>query len=214
MKTYDEIIPEFLSDDDCRQALMKPVLIEEHVFASNGHIAIKIPVSKLLKTYESNPNYPDIVSLYEKVEGLFQSPIIYKVENISELLKQVPLTDVETQCTNCQGTGSIWSKDDSKEPETCKICDGSGYVATGKKEYDWQNHKIQIGLAYFNPNYVEKLLNVATINDIKEVKHVYGTPMSKHLFIIDDLEIIMMPIRLGIKELPEYSVHKLTWRKR
>ena len=103
MKNYDEVIKEFLSTDSLREALMETALIGDFVFATNGHIAIKIPTVRLTGTYKANPDYPDIVLLFNKQDGLFDKPKLYKVESIEKVLSEIPRVKVGTECKDCDG---------------------------------------------------------------------------------------------------------------
>jgi hypothetical protein len=213
MNKYDEVIEEFLSNDPLREALMKPCLIGDHVYASNGYIAIKIPISKLPKTYEPNPDYPDIIPLFEKREGMFEKPKILKAEKIETLLKEIPEKNISVECQKCEGDGSIPSKGKAMDKrEECDQCKGHGEVLLLNTEYDWQNHKILIGLVYFNPNYIDKLLYISGENDLAEIEYICGTPLGSNCFMIDGIEILIMPMRMADEDgnlAIESTIHKL-----
>ena len=214
MKNYDEVIKEFLSTDSLREALMETALIGDHVFASNGHIGIKIPIEKLTGTYKANPDYPDIVVLFDKRNGLYDKPKFYNVESIERVLSEIPKVNVEISCEKCDGTGDIPVKgSEGVEPEwdKCPVCKGQGELFGENTEYDWKNHKFQIGDAYFNPNYIEKLIIIAKINDIKQVEHFVGLPEGQNHFKIDGIEILIMPMRIKDEDgIPgDYTYHKL-----
>jgi hypothetical protein len=180
MKNYDEVIKEFLSTDPLREALMKPALIEEFVFATNGYIAIKIPTNKLSGTYQPNPEYPNIVLLFNMMNYLIK-PIVYKVESIEKVLSNIPI--VPTGLEN-----DLFSKE---------------------TEYAWRKHKFQIGEAIFNPNYINKLVTVCKVNDIKQIECFEGMPEEKNYFRIDGVEIIIMPMRIDNIENDSNAFHKL-----
>lgn len=219
MKNYDEVIKEFLSTDSLREALMETALIGDFVFATNGHIAIKIPTVRLTGTYKANPDYPDIVLLFNKQDGLFDKPKIYKVESIEKVLSEIPRVKVGTECKKCEGTGLAEAKQpegtilpEKAEWDKCPHCKGQGELFGDKTEYDWMHHKIQIEGAFFNPNYIEKLVIVAKINDIEQIEHFAGLPEWQNHFRIDGIEIIIMPVRMDVLEQDENNgntYHKL-----
>jgi hypothetical protein len=214
MKMYDEIIKEFLSTDLLREALMESALIEEYVFASNGHISIKIPIDKLAGTYRVNPDYPDIVTLFDKRDGLFDKPKIYSVESIEKVLSGILRVPIEIGCPNCEGTGLTPVKgtsEDETQWDNCPKCKGQGDLFSQEKEYAWKTHKFQIDNAYFNPNYIEKLVVVAKINDLKQVEHFAGLPEGQNHFKIDGIEILIKPMRINDEagNPGYYTYHKL-----
>jgi hypothetical protein len=209
MKNYDEVIKEFLSTDSLREALMESALIGDYVYASNGHIAIKIPIEKLTGTYKAVPDYPDIVVLFNKQDGLFDKPKLYKVESIEKLLSGILKVPIEIECPECEGTG-----DESKIPgviKECEKCKGQGELFSHETEYAWRTHKFQIGMTCFNPNFIEDLVIVSKVNDIKQIEHFAGTPLGQNHFRIDGIEILVMPMRINDYD-PETSgctYHKL-----
>ena len=213
MKNYDEVIKEFLSTDSLREALMETALIGDFVFASNGHIAIKIPTAKLTGTYKVNPDYPDIVVLFDKHDGLFDKPRMYNIESIEKVLSEIPRVKVGTECKKCEGTGDIPPEKPCETTwDKCPDCKGQGELFGEKTEYDWKNHKFQISGGCFNPNYIEKLVIVAKINDIKQIEHFAGLPEWQNHFRIDGIEIIIMPVRMDVLEQDENNdntYHKL-----
>jgi hypothetical protein len=186
---YDEVIDEFLCNDTLREAMMHPCLIGEHVYATNGHIAIKIPVDKLNKTYKEYPGYPNIISIFAKRDAMFDKPKIFKMSAIETLLKEIPEENIEVECQQCEGTG------ESKDEKKCDQCAGRGNVLLLDTEYDWQNHKILIGKTCFNPNYIDKLLYVAGINDTQDILQLGGGIIDQNFFSIDEIEIVIMPMR-------------------
>ena len=218
MKNYDEVIKEFLSTDSLREALMETALIGDFVFATNGHIAIKIPTVRLTGGYKTNPDYPDIVLLFNKRDGLFDKPKLYKVESIEKVLSDTPRVKVGTECEKCEGTGDVPTKatpgdvDVLPEWDKCPDCKGQGELFGDKTEYDWIHHKIQIEGTFFNPNYIEKLIIVAKINDIEQVEHFAGLPEWQNHFRIDGIEILIMPVKMDDLEKDENNgntYHKL-----
>lgn len=223
MKNYDEVIQYFLLEyDNLREQLMKPVLIGDFVYASDGHTAIKIPKDKLSNTYEPNPTYPDIVSLFEKREGIFEKPKIYKPTTIEKLLSEIPEVYISVECQKCEGTGIIppaIEKKDEDAWDDCDQCHAQGDLFLKEKEYDWMNHRIQINIsetenAYFNPNFIERLSIVCDINNVERIEHTVGTHLTANHFMIDGIEIMIMPIRIeaiesDVENSKESTFHKL-----
>ena len=213
MKNYDEVDKRILYRPiHSEKLLWKQHLIGDFVFATNGHIAIKIPILRLSGAYKANPDYPDIVLLFNKRDGLFDKTKIYKVESIEKLLSEIPRVKVGTNVRNAtememfrQKTpcDTIWEK--------CLTVKVRENYSLRKTEYDWKNHKFQIGDSYFNPNYIEKLVIVAKINDIKQVEHFAGLPEGQNHFRIDGIEIIIMPMKINNEDgLPgDYIYHKI-----
>lgn len=189
MNTYDSIIPQFLSSDELRPALMKPHLDGDNVVATNGHILIIIPVNKLSEQYVPSAGYPNYKSILPKLSTLLLVPQKISVGTMKEVLREIPKIPLKIECVSCDGCG-------------CYKCAGKGEITIPNKyQYDWVRHKIKIGGAYFNPNYIEVILNVAAVNGSKFLYQHAGNEEKATLLSFSkqpysrSLHMLIMPVR-------------------
>ena len=189
MNTYDSIIPQFISYDELRPALTKPHLDGDNVVATNGHILIIIPVTKLSNQYHPSEGYPGYKSILPRISSLYLSPKRILVEAAREYLQEIPKVPTVVECVSCDGFG-------------CKKCADKGeIVIPNKYQYDWVHHKIKIGESYFNPNYIEVILNVAAVNSSKSLYQHAGGEEKPTLLSFSkrpysrNVHMLIMPIR-------------------
>lgn len=197
MNTYDSIIPQFVSTDEWREPMMKPHLDGDKVIATNGHIMIIVPVKKLSKLYHPSAGYPKYKEVLPREDKLFPSPLRISVEKMRAVLSEVPKVPVKIDCSICEGNGYFIVKNDLDvlDSKSCEYCDGEGDVDSKELHYDWVHHKIKIGEGYFNPDYIEVILNVAEINDTKFLNLRNSDETKANQIEFDDILILIMPVR-------------------
>jgi len=124
--TLDELQP-FCSKDPNRPSLHKPFSIYEHTYATDGIMAIQVPLIEGVGENLAAPN-----SIVRIIIG--QSPRQwYPVPKVD--MTQTECPDCRGsgkchQCPECKGDGEVYPRTGWNEygPETCLTCDGNGQL--------------------------------------------------------------------------------------
>ena len=148
----------FCSTDEYRQHLHQPWSAGEWTYATNGHIAVRVPRLDGVPENDKAPT-ANILKIFD-----FQMPPMRPL-NIVELP-----TAEETECEECDGRGRQHTCPDCQCPCPCQKCDGSG-VVLGKQ-------CVLIGTTYFDVKYIRLLFDLRASVPV-EIK---GNPMP---FIFD-----------------------------
>lgn len=204
------------SEYDPRKYLRAPWLAGEWVYATNGHLAVRVPAA----------SRPDITATPEKapnVGALFDMAF----DRAGEF---APIPDVKkTQCSHCGGTGRLWAincpdcdKDTPGEFEhgsytyDCKNCEdsaaGKGWVEVAKEDRDAQSWPCErcdgvglcrddsaerIGGAHYATRYLAMLsaLPGARIRPGDPAPRDYGAKVIPALVTFDGGHALLMPRR-------------------
>lgn len=133
--TQVALLASFLANEwEIRDGLKLPFKIGRWVYATNGHVAVRVPADTMPEVPERNTTQPkNVADLFDKwhagVEG--------------EFLLMPPLPPL-VDCPMCHGTGVVHEE---YGPEQCNNCFGNGH--------DWTYHAI--GDAGFNLLYLHQL---------------------------------------------------------
>jgi hypothetical protein len=226
MNNYDSILKEFVwNKDNERPALLQPQTVGDNVYASNGHVAIKVPIGNLEGKHGTNDPYLPMLNPFQDNRGTYEKPKTYSVQDIKKLFAEIPMQNISVICQACNGSGwidkdentipegsTVISNDDEDETVQCTQCRGEGMVLLYEEEFDEEEHKIVIQGSKFNPNYIDKLLKVANVNDIETIEHLQGSEFGQHRFKIAEIEVIIMPMRMTEGDVPQ-KYHTLEEKK-
>jgi hypothetical protein len=158
--SLSEILAKFVSDSqDCRDHLKRPFIIGEYIYASNGHIAVRIPKQEGIEA-----------AIHDKVpqiEQLFTDNIQCK------FLKALVTLPSPIDCNFCGGSGTVYKCpacdgegdfDHHDYNYACKTCDETGDVDVGKQtdkrdcfQCDGTGHKpqrVKVGKTGFDSRYL------------------------------------------------------------
>ena len=178
-----------------REYLREPFLHKGFIYATNGHMAIRI--SDNGKVQENKDAPKNIHSLFDVVINDFI--------DIPALPKKVPCEycdgdgkgRAKEECDECDGNGSFAYRSHTYD---CKECDGAGTVYVGSLSADitceyciggWKLWSyMDIGEGRFQCAYIEKIL---TLQNVKFMRPVNSEDACK--FIFDGGEGIIMPMR-------------------
>lgn len=105
----------FCAKDDVRSYLLQPFVIGGHTYATNGHIAVRVPGG------EPDPEQRLPEHVREAVLKMFATEY-----TDFEPLPQIP---APTTCPDCNGAGTV-------EEAECDDCNGAGEFAHGSHEYE------------------------------------------------------------------------------
>lgn len=126
--TLDELLP-FCSPERSRSYLSLPFVIGDggFTYASNGHIAIRVPGR--LTDVDQMKNVPSIVGMFESVEGRDYRPFEVVTAEAAKLNRCTVCEGRRyvTDCQTCEGTGMHECSDDACRCEhDCGACSGRG----------------------------------------------------------------------------------------
>lgn len=190
MKTYDEILKYFVSDNEHRLNIQKPCKRGNYVMATNGYIGIRIPSHKVEGKYDENKEFPDLDKLIDAVEK-YELPKLISIDQIHTVLSNLKMVEIFKECAVCKGDGEIECSE-CGYAYTCLDCGGTG-DSNRKIGYDYdENYGIKIAVNVLNPRHVNLLLKVAMVNN-SEVRLV-SNEHKKILFTVDDIAIIMISV--------------------
>lgn len=183
MNTTD-LLSRFTNPADPRPFIQRPVLWGGYLWATNSHMAVRIPADG-----EESALYGSTQSAVVSMLNLF-SGIPWIRGNF------FPITDerIDNPCGNCVGTGRIAVERDEK----CGECDGHGHFHHGQHTYicrechgdgtvgmatgemvdcphcngDGVRHYAKIGNLYFNAAYIDTIKSLPSV--------VMWTPNATH----------------------------------
>ena len=205
---YDDILPLFISKDELRTELQFVHNTGEYAVATNGHILIEIPISKVKGKYISVERYPNYKTVMPKQSDYFKEAKLITAESIREVLQGVPMRKEILECQKCEGNGFYGHGD-------CEACKGKGEIEGTDMIFDLSTHKVKIGEGYFNPNYVEVLLKVAQVSNIGVILQRAGSETKANQFEIDDVKILIMPTRVRDRmdniRTDDFTIHELEY---
>lgn len=122
-----EILKLFCAVDDDREYLNKPIRRSGYLYASNGHIGIRVPDDAEIDANETNQIH-NLSELFECGEVDYHP--------LPEIPAPVPCSCCNgtgkrymTKCDECDGTGKIKTSRKTEQPESweaCEECDGMG----------------------------------------------------------------------------------------
>lgn len=157
------------------------------------------------------PKIGDYTDFTDRVKAVYPMPIKYEkilsYRDLKDKLESIPKVIAynkdERECDACDGFGEVKfyfeykGREYDKECE-CPICDGSGIIETKTKnpnkykDYDYTKY-IKIGENVFSLYRFLELLMVAEIMEVDKIRFVSDDKENKCLFIIDEVEVILMP---------------------
>jgi hypothetical protein len=198
MKMLD-LLMSFCAKDSSAQRtyLHKPFRLGEFIYATNGHVAIRIPDDGTIQA-EDIEKVKSIGNYFSDVNGKYVAiPELPAAESCSHCYgtgKGKPKTECDEcdgdgefrhgshyyECKECDGEGSIEA--DEGVGENCEYCNGTG---------EQRHQPIKVGKSYFNRMY---LVKISTLPNLK-----FCNPKSENdfcNFIFDGGEGCIMPIRM------------------
>lgn len=108
----NDILKSFCAKDDVRYYMNAPILRGEFIFATNGHVMVRVPKFDGIECGDGNgPN---------NIEGLMNG-------TVRDGLAPIPALPEPEICEFCHGAGYAYR---------CKDCDGEGAFLRNGEEYD------------------------------------------------------------------------------
>lgn len=208
MNVYNEILNLFIDKGHCNDFRNEVFLIGDKVFATDSVALIAMSKDNINTDGVFCPQKNVLGSIYPMKKEFEQ---VIPFSQLSEMMKLVPIIDevIEkdetTKCNECDGSGEVTylyvsksGKEYTSEYE-CPVCNGYGVVGetiktlTGRKMTD--PHKTcNIKGSVFYIKQISRLYEVMKLLGNKDLILCSATPYKAHLFSIEDVEIIVMPI--------------------
>jgi hypothetical protein len=190
----DNLLKTFCGTDELRPTMMAPNLSNDGKFvvATDAHLLIRVPVSRLKETYTNSPKYPNWEAIFPKeVEWNLNDEI--KIELLKEILSRFTPIPTYNECEVCNGDGDM--ECNMGHMHDCLTCDGTGEgsIVTGY-EIDSLNYSITIYDIGFNPNYLSRIIEICDAHGTDSFILKRAIPMRSAIFEIKDTHVLIMPL--------------------
>ncbi|MGL5913712.1 MAG: hypothetical protein ACRCZB_06055 [Bacteroidales bacterium] len=199
---YDFVLPFFTATDELRPAMQcihkDP---DGFLYASDGHILIRVPADKVSSKYAEIKDYPKAGRLLtEAIERPHNTSCTVKVDDLIAVLAKAKWyrgMDGE-ECPDCKGAGDIECPA-CGHTHDCKACNGSGETNRKVKEFalleDEKNYIIRIGTHYFKAQLLHTIAIVSKVAGFNTLELIISSKdnCSSALFKFDDVVIMLMP---------------------
>ena len=190
---YDELLNYFVSTDELRPVLQEPCLNGDYVVATDGHKAIKIPISLLENEYKVSEKYPNLQKIIDDSLRDHKCDGIIRLADLKEVFSKFEEIDDYGICLMCDGDGT--HECECGHRHECQECDGTGdgKYKIGKKFDD--EGKFCIGNAIFNANNFRPIYDIFKHFGNNHIKLLANPQFQVNVFVVGDIQIIIMPCR-------------------
>jgi hypothetical protein len=189
---YDHFLPAFCGIFES-QGLTKPCTNGDYVFATNAHIAIKVPKSKLLGSYEIIEKYPDVQKCFDDAMAIYTCDQTIDISKVIHLFDAMPRVPKYESCENCNGSGRYICFECSKEHK-CGYCNGKGHSDTQIGTQLDMNTRFKMGQGIFLAKTFEPILKIS--REIAEPLQIKAnSEMGATVIKCNDVDMIIMPNR-------------------
>lgn len=195
MSTAD-ILSKFVArNDDPRDFLRKPIIRDGFIYATNGHVVIRIKECQGIEAVESDQPKNMHVIFDENVTTSFR--LEFPVLPPPDTCRPCQGSGQSYRCLSCNGQGVF---EHYGHDYDCLTCDGTGQVKRGKEtdKIDcWfcdgtghQQQRVIVDDKHFDRRYLAKL------KDLPGIRFSSGiTQDSPAYFVFDDGDGLLMPMR-------------------
>lgn len=204
-----EQLQKFCAKSDIRYYLLKPWINSGHAFASNGHIAVRVPSDGLFSVVAHGEGQePNVGALVDNAKALGLPLMAIPELAPPEVCEACAGTGTAYECEECEGEGSFthhgkeydckWCnglgqhQNGQGDPETCFHCDGFG-----EKAY----RPVAVGDSHFDRRYL------ALIAALPNAMIAPNGPAGVAYFTFDGGDGALMPMRVDhpAVEVPEHA---------
>lgn len=192
MKTIknDYCLKMFVGTDDLRPAIKEVAYIGDMLYATNGHIAARIPKDLCELEYNKVASFPAVDNAFKvESDGLLK-------HNVNDLFHQM----MRIECVfkpkmvkfeQCSGDGFKQCSCCGHEND-CEDCEG-----TGKQEGEgielFSEYKVLLDGKKYNITYIDIIIRTAIITEVKEITITKTALTKATIFHVGDFEILLMP---------------------
>src|ERR1700739_265137 len=125
VETWDTLLRHFCSRSDLRPAMRKPNIVGEHVYATDAHSWLKVPLQTSFRHYGSHEKTPNFAEVEKP--WLLINPITISKKSISQVLSKFEMKPDWKECKECKGNGVSECSCCGHESD-CENCDGTGAI--------------------------------------------------------------------------------------
>ena len=193
-----DLLKKFVSQNDPREYMRSPFNRGEWTYATNGHIAVRVPKIDGIATL-AEKHIPKLESLFQSAGG--NDFIVLPTLPPPEKCQMCNGTGAAYECPYCDGKGEF---EHGLHTYKCKECDGTGQVTSGYEAYNEMScrHCMGTGVARYKPVKVGAshfdLSYLYLINGLPGAKFSPGArQLDMARFVFDGGEGILMPMRAG-----------------
>lgn len=215
IKNEDELLGLFIDVDGILSNTWLPFLHPTYneVWATDGHVIIRIPPERLNKQYKPTDGC-ERLKLPTVEHPCSKSCTLAAIKQALEacpLVDEVETEEYEEKCEECDGTGMVeWEYTDGKmkthyQDFDCPKCDGDGVIMheketkTGKKVSD-EDAIIQIGAALFRYRILRIVADALKMLGADTVNITANEPYGMTEFEYDGIKIGLMCITADLSE--------------
>lgn len=199
--SYDFILPFFKAVDPLRPALTKIHAENGFVYATDAHIAIRVPESLLIHKYAPVEKFPNCEKLLNETlaRPVNNTAIIRTDDLIHVLTKAKWQRDSEgIICEDCGGCGEITCEACGHD-HSCGGCDGKGTTGTIIGEFSLLESesffKIGINGKLFNANLLHVIAISARMLRVDEIEYIYNpNAFDAAIFRFAGIDILLMSV--------------------
>lgn len=212
--SYDFILPFFKLTD-----LLRPTMTQLHaengyVYATDTHMAIRVPESLLIHKYYPVEKYPNVEKILAEAfaHSTNETAILETNDLITVLSRAKWARESEgIACKECEGNG-VKTCPYCEHDHTCETCNGRGTTGTVIGEFALLESdsffKIRIAKKLFNANLLHVIALSARILKADQIEYIHD-PESYcgSIFRFAGIDILLMPV-LGDEADVEIAVYK------
>ncbi len=182
---YARALSLFTTNERSRYDLSKPFVIDGSVYATNGHIAIKIPADQYTPD-ELSVNHPQAFKLWEQDEML-DTPVVVEV-SVMQTKALDKLADADEEC-GCEG--GLCSACDCGTSHDCGDCDGTETV------YIYPYPTVDWNVSQFNYRYIRIVAQAAKMLGNTSLTITRREENGRWLLSGKNVDFAVMPQRHG-----------------
>lgn len=203
MENESKIFDMYVGCDKIRPVFNTPFAQGEYVYASDGHILIRVMRCATNGSY-NHSDKPGCSILF--IETREELPItIQQLEKLISGVEKVEETKTvgeDIECKECEGFGVVeWEYEEWTKDFDCPACDGSGYSSESKKVPTGRMIPdpyavIKLGCKTFMAEYIHTIAKTLEFLGINEIKMRYNS-VSPHEQVVfnfsKEIDVLLMP---------------------
>lgn len=200
-ETMNKILSMYIDKDFQKEVLRTPIVQGKHVYASEGHIMIRVSKTLVEADYPA-ADKPDCAIFFRKKSNYnITVSASFLAEKIKESTVLIPETyqQERVECKECDGEGLVeWEYKHWVREEDCPVCDGTGYteggaMPTGRMIPD-TSVGVSLGSATFQRKYLQVLLDTLELLGEEEFTITRSCPDKENTFVLNDnVRVLLMP---------------------
>jgi len=199
---YDLMLQYFVANDDLRP-IMKNVhdAGNGYLYASDGHIAIRLKKEKTSKAYDTIEKYPNAEKIIqEAIDREGNKNAVIKTSDLIQILSEAAWRRVRygDKCMDCDGSGTVECEHCGSDYD-CKECNGKGTKNVRIRDFsllvcEESNYCIKIGNLIFKTDFLYIIALMAQMLQVDEIQYLYKEKTQGGVFSFDGVDILLMPI--------------------